>query len=272
MLEISSAKAATNDVLKENTASTAESTPSDDTVSVRHIATRAHSRLPLTVFDKGFQKISTGSAVDIRQRDAIGSALCDQTRIYAMHQWWSEHAPAKAVTLEALQLFSYYRKRCAQTLNNAEERLLDISPVWGPQVFLAISIDKNGEVIAIGSGCGQGAHLAISNAVLDLRHNEAELFWASQRNGLIETTSPGYREQSVSCVQKSFTRRHLKLVDPKEKAAREEFWPQRTFVRYIAKKAYAHGVDFFYSNLSPKGAPLPIVKVFMRPAHPVPFC
>lgn len=232
---------------------------------VRHLANRTNTVFPkilcLQTIPGVLPELTEGCAAETRQRDAISNSLCKKIKAHAFALWRYKQQPPRKSTPELKTIFEHYSKRCLHKFKHNNIELLDISLEWGPSVYVAVSIQGNDEYIVAGIGCGTSAHVGIAEAILDHRLKESNLSIALEKHQ--QTNSAGFSSGKQKTLQEMQGGNQLghQLTKAERDPIREVFWPQRTFVRSVARQAESAGIDIFYSDITTADNPLSVVKI-----------
>lgn len=240
-------------------------TSSNELLPVRHLANRVDSVFPKALYLQAVSGelpvVTEGCGAAIRQRDAIAAALCEKIEMHAFALWRYRQLPPRKSSPEIETIFEYYNKRCLRRSKLNKELLLDISLDWGPQVYVAVSFHGDDGYLVAGTGCGISAYGGIAKAVLALRHNESYLHMALQKHQTQGPASLNSSEQEIVQEIKGNDRLNWQLTKVGRDPIKEVFWPERTFVRRVARQAESAGFDMFYTDIAPIDSPLSVVKI-----------
>lgn len=199
-------------------------------------------------------------AAHCRQLHAIELALLRAFAKHCAEIWRFKQRPPREIMPASLQLFKHCTNLCQPIEYRRLQVLLDISDDWGPQVFVALSYEADGFKVATGTGCGKGSYAAISSAVLELRKSELLLDAALRKqHGDLHLSKLEQETLTHADVFNIFE--HEMLTSAGRCARREQFYPELTFVRAVAREAEANGVDIFYTDITSHSNNLSVVKV-----------
>lgn len=111
--------------------------------------------------------IAQGVAAAGDPESALRNAILEVVERYASLRWWSGRLPAAPPSSVAADYFAklqerWRRKRPRQTA------LLDITPAFGPPVFVAWSCGDDGRALCFGTACGTDEREAVYKALKEL--------------------------------------------------------------------------------------------------------